>query len=272
MWRLCHSQKHYYFSGHREPRLVGGEIPCSGRVEVKHGDVWGSVCDFDLSLEAASVVCRELQCGTVVSILGGAHFGEGSGQIWAEEFQCSGDESHLSLCSVAPHPEGTCSHSRDVSLVCSRKLQKHVFNLLLCYEEEKSQMSFPKPRLLSGYTEIRLADGKSSCEGRVEIKVLGAWGPLCNSHWDIEDAHVLCQQLKCGVALSTPGGAHFGKGTGQVWRHMFHCTGTEQHIGDCPVTALGAPTCSEGQVASVICSGERMKGRANDEPLHSDVL
>ncbi|EGV98565.1 Scavenger receptor cysteine-rich type 1 protein M130 [Cricetulus griseus] len=214
-------------SGHREPRLVGGEIPCSGRVEVKHGDVWGSVCDFGLSLEAASVVCRELQCGTVISILGGAHFGEGSGQIWTEEFQCTGNESHLSLCSVAPPLEESCSHSRDVSIVCSR------------------------------YTEIRLAGGKSSCEGRVEIKVLGAWGPLCNSHWDIEDAHVLCQQLKCGVALSTPGGAHFGKGAGQVWRHMFHCTGTEQHMGDCLVTALGAPVCSEGQVASVICSGNQ---------------
>lgn len=123
-WKLCLSQKHYYFSGHREPKLVGGEIPCSGRVEVKHGHVWGSVCDFDLSLEAASVVCRELQCGTVVSILGGAHFGEGSGQIWAEEFQCTGDESHLSLCGVAPPVEESCNHSRDVSLVCSSKMRK----------------------------------------------------------------------------------------------------------------------------------------------------
>lgn len=76
----CLSLK-YYFSAHREPRLVGGDIPCSGRVEVKHGDTWGTVCDSDFSLEAASVLCRELQCGTVVSILGGAHFGEGNGQI-----------------------------------------------------------------------------------------------------------------------------------------------------------------------------------------------
>ncbi|XP_033078834.1 scavenger receptor cysteine-rich type 1 protein M130 isoform X2 [Trachypithecus francoisi] len=214
-------------SAHREPRLVGGDIPCSGRVEVKHGDTWGSVCDSDFSLEAASVLCGELQCGTVVSILGGAHFGEGNGQIWAEEFQCEGHESHLSLCPVAPRPEGTCSHSRDVGVVCSR------------------------------YTEIRLVNGKTPCEGRVELKTLDAWGSLCNSHWDIEDAHVLCQQLKCGVALSTPGGAHFGKGNGQVWRHMFHCTGTEQHMGDCPVTALGASLCPSGQVASVICSGNQ---------------
>lgn len=117
-----------------------------------------------------------------------------------------------------------------------------------------------KPCLLPGYTEVRLVGGNTPCEGRVEVKILGTWGSLCNSHWDMEDAHVLCQQLKCGVATSIPGRAPFGKGSGQPWRHMFHCTGTEQHIGDCPVTALGASVCPEGQVASVICSGKRIKG------------
>ncbi|KAI4586299.1 hypothetical protein MJG53_004086 [Ovis ammon polii x Ovis aries] len=238
IWQCRHHEwgKHYCnhnedagvtCSAHREPRLVGGDIPCSGRVEVKHGDTWGTICDSDFSLESANVLCRELECGSVVSILGGAHFGEGNGQIWAEEFQCEGNESHLSLCPVAPRPDGTCSHSKDVGVVCSR------------------------------YTEVRLVGGNTPCEGRVEVKILGTWGRLCNSHWDMEDAHVLCQQLKCGVAASIPGRAPFGKGSGQLWRHMFHCTGTEQHMGDCPVTALGASLCSEGQVASVICSGNR---------------
>ncbi|XP_013366967.1 PREDICTED: scavenger receptor cysteine-rich type 1 protein M130 isoform X1 [Chinchilla lanigera] len=214
-------------SAHREPRLVEGDVPCSGRVEVKHGDNWGSVCDSDFSLEAASVLCRELQCGSVISILGGAHFGEGKGQIWAEEFQCEGNESHLSLCPLAPRQDGSCDQNREVGIACSR------------------------------YTEIRLTNGKSSCEGRVELKVFGEWGSLCNSRWSMEDAHVLCQQLKCGVALSTPGGTHFGRGNGPVWRHMFHCNGTEVHMGDCPVTAFGASLCSESQVASVICSGNQ---------------
>lgn len=54
-----------------------------------------------------------------------------------------------------------------------------------------------------------------------------------------------------------PGRSTFGKGSEQVWRHMFHCTGTEKHMGDCSVTALGASLCSSGQVASVICSGNQ---------------
>lgn len=110
------------FSAHREPRLVDGNMPCSGRVEVKHADKWGSVCDSDFSLEAASVLCRELQCGSVISILGGAYFGEGKGQIWTEEFQCKGSESHLSLCPLAPRQDGTCDHSREVGVICSSEI------------------------------------------------------------------------------------------------------------------------------------------------------
>ncbi|NWX80733.1 C163A protein, partial [Alca torda] len=46
-------------------------------------------------------------------------------------------------------------------------------------------------------------------------------------------------------------------GTGPVWRDSFHCNGTEAHLGECPVTALGASPCSHGNDAAVICSGSR---------------
>ncbi|XP_067164787.1 scavenger receptor cysteine-rich type 1 protein M130-like, partial [Apteryx mantelli] len=95
----------------------------------------------------------------------------------------------------------------------------------------------------------------SRCSGRVEIQVLGTWGTLCDSHWDISDAHVLCHQLNCGFAESVPGGGHFGRGTGPVWRDTFHCDGTESHLVQCPVTALGASSCSHDNDAGVFCSG-----------------
>ncbi|NWI98172.1 C163A protein, partial [Pitta sordida] len=43
-------------------------------------------------------------------------------------------------------------------------------------------------------------------------------------------------------------------GTGPVWRDSFHCEGTEAHLEQCPVTALGASPCSQGNAAAVICS------------------
>uniref|UniRef100_A0A8C3CY17 SRCR domain-containing protein n=1 Tax=Cairina moschata TaxID=8855 RepID=A0A8C3CY17_CAIMO len=106
------------------------------------------------------------------------------------------------------------------------------------------------------YTGFRLVNGSTECEGRVEVEVLGTWGTLCASRWDLSDAHVLCRHLGCGFAESIPGGGHFGSGTGPVWRDSFHCDGTEAHLGQCPMTALGASPCSQENAAAVICSGE----------------
>ncbi|KAF5912407.1 hypothetical protein HPG69_004077, partial [Diceros bicornis minor] len=214
-------------SVHRQPRLVGTDLSCSGRVEVKDGDVWGSVCDSDFSLHAANVLCRELNCGEARSLFVGAHFGKGNGPIWAEKFKCEGNETHLALCPTAPHPEESCNHSREVGVVCSR------------------------------YTDARLVNGKSQCEGQVEIKVLGYWGSLCDNHWDLEDANVLCSQLSCGVALSTTRGKYIGEGSGRVWGHGFHCLGNESLLDNCQMTVLGAPLCAHENTVSVTCTGKR---------------
>lgn len=43
--------------------------------------------------------------------------------------------------------------------------------------------------------EIRLADGASSREGRVEICKNSTWGTVCHSQWNHLDAKVVCRQL-----------------------------------------------------------------------------
>lgn len=103
--------------GHTEARLVGGEHPCAGRLEVRHGLTWGTVCDDDLDQATAQVVCRELQCGLAVSTPRGAHFGQGSGAVWTEAFRCVGNESLLFHCLREPGHQ--CGHSQDAGLRCS---------------------------------------------------------------------------------------------------------------------------------------------------------
>ncbi|KAH1187149.1 hypothetical protein KIL84_019898, partial [Mauremys mutica] len=103
---------------HVELQLVGGDSACSGRVEVRHGDTWATICDAHFDLKAASVICNGLQCGTALSIPGGAHFREGHGPIWTEEFQCAGNESHHVYCPRVSHGNQTCSHA---NVICSRK-------------------------------------------------------------------------------------------------------------------------------------------------------
>ncbi|KYO32858.1 hypothetical protein Y1Q_0021942 [Alligator mississippiensis] len=105
-------------SGDTQPRLIEGDNACSGRLVIRHGHTWATVSDSHLDPKAASVICNELQCGAVVSITGGAHFGEGQGPIRTEEFQCVGNESHLAYCPRAPPMNQTGSHANDAGLIC----------------------------------------------------------------------------------------------------------------------------------------------------------
>ena len=43
--------------------------------------------------------------------------------------------------------------------------------------------------------EVRLADGRSLSEGRVEVCVNGIWGSVCDDFWGSADAQVVCNQL-----------------------------------------------------------------------------
>ncbi|XP_051250659.1 collagen alpha-4(VI) chain-like [Dicentrarchus labrax] len=49
-------------------RLVGGDSRCAGTLEVKQGE-WRPVIGSDWNLTSASVVCRELNCGSAVLIV-----------------------------------------------------------------------------------------------------------------------------------------------------------------------------------------------------------
>ncbi|CAM9454652.1 unnamed protein product [Bubo scandiacus] len=206
-------------------RLIGGDSPCSGRVEIHDRDQWKTVCDSDFGPKAADVVCRELQCGVALPITGAAHFGEGVSPIWDRELQCVGNESLLVSCPKGSPRDQPCTHVNAAGVTCTQ------------------------------YTMFRLVNGSTLCDGRVEVQVLETWGTLCASRWDLSDAHTLCRYLGCGFAESIPRGGHFGRGTGPVWRESFHCDGTEAHPGQCPVTTLGASLCSHENDASVICSG-----------------
>ncbi|XP_047643585.1 antigen WC1.1-like isoform X2 [Phacochoerus africanus] len=209
-------------------RLAQGNGPCSGRVEVHSEEDWTPVSDGNFTFPTAQVICAELGCGKAVSVLGQRPLRGSDDQVWPEEFRCKGEESVLWSCPRVPCPGGTCHHSGAVQVVCSV------------------------------YSEVRLMrNGTSQCAGRVEMNISGGWRTLCASHWTTANANVVCRQLGCGVALSTPKGAEGGD---QMWKARFHCSGAESFLWNCPVTALGVPDCAHGNTASVICSGNQTQG------------
>ena len=42
---------------------------------------------------------------------------------------------------------------------------------------------------------IRLVNGSTLNEGRVEICINGEWGRVCDYRWDTKEANVVCRQL-----------------------------------------------------------------------------
>jgi len=58
---------------------------------------------------------------------------------------------------------------------------------------------------------VRLVDGNSVSEGRVEVFYNGQWGTICYDGWDISDARVVCRQLGYQQAVAAPEFSKFGE-------------------------------------------------------------
>ncbi|KFW02901.1 Scavenger receptor cysteine-rich type 1 protein M130, partial [Fulmarus glacialis] len=170
---------------------------CSGRVEVKHEEQWGTVCDGDWTIEDAEVVCKQLRCGSAVQALNRAPFGEGSGPTWLYRVDCRGDESALWNCSHIGWGAFTCPHYFDTGVICSA--------LPLGLSPPTPQMhSITSSRLLvkmlnrTGFSGLHLTGGDTACSGRLKVKQEETWATVCFSHIDFKTASVICNELECG--------------------------------------------------------------------------
>ena len=44
-------------------------------------------------------------------------------------------------------------------------------------------------------TDVKLVNGQTAADGKVEICLFGSWGSVCDDGWDDRDAEVVCRQL-----------------------------------------------------------------------------
>ncbi|XP_062913388.1 deleted in malignant brain tumors 1 protein-like [Mobula hypostoma] len=212
-------------AGKDGPRLVGGENRCSGRVEVQHGDQWGTLCDEYFSLEDASVVCEQLQCGAVKAIPKSAYFGEGKGPMWKDNYRCQGNESRLADCPVSAWGQISCSLGNDASLICT--------------DENWS---------------LRLNDGGSRCDGRVEVYDNGTWRRVHDKFWTINETNVVCRQLHCGSAISAYNFSNYRENERPVLVTEVQCEGNESHLRNCK-SSVSKRSSSDIPGVGVLCSG-----------------
>ena len=108
-------------------------------------------------------------------------------------------------------------------------------------------------RVNSLYLVVRLVNGPTIYEGRVEVYHNGVWGTVCDDGWNLNDAQVVCHELGYGTAAAAIHGAFYGQGSGPIWLDDVNCVGTEWTIGNCSHRRWGSHDCGHHEDASVNC-------------------
>ena len=101
---------------------------------------------------------------------------------------------------------------------------------------------------------VRLVNGATRYEGRVEVHHNGEWGTVCDDGWDLNDTQVVCSELGLGKAVDARHTAYYGQGSGPIWLDNLHCVGNEKTIGDCTHLGWGNHSCDHGHDAGVMCT------------------
>ncbi|XP_061079261.1 uncharacterized protein LOC133114081 [Conger conger] len=123
-----------------------------------------------------------------------------------------------------------------------------------CYEDSYIYRFVVRPEYISSREgDLRLVGGNRSSEGRVEVYHRGEWGTVCDDGWDMNEAQVVCHQLRFSGAQSVIKGGAYGSGSGTIWLDDLDCKGTESSLSSCTFKGWGVTDCTHSEDAGVIC-------------------
>ncbi|XP_060677692.1 scavenger receptor cysteine-rich type 1 protein M130-like [Hemiscyllium ocellatum] len=230
---------------HKEIRLVNGKHRCQGRMEVFYNGTWGTVCLENPDVQSAELICKDFDCGALLSIdFDDQSFGTGAGPVWLEGLECLSHRSAVWQCQADPWGRCSSRQLENAGVFCSERnvAKEQSLNSTSCDQQSDPQYS------------VRLDGGRSNCSGRVEIMCDKRWGTVCGDSWDITDASVVCRQLGCGFAVSARGEPAVSLSEGVIWQNDVKCKGSESFLSDCLSPPPAQMECNHKEIATVICS------------------
>ncbi|XP_011067081.1 PREDICTED: uncharacterized protein LOC105153749 isoform X4 [Acromyrmex echinatior] len=103
---------------------------------------------------------------------------------------------------------------------------------------------------------IRLAGANKSYEGRIEVKILGHWGQVCDDGFGMINAGVICKELGFDLgALEVRPGGFYGN-LDPPTRFMvdqLKCRGNETTLRECDFNGWGVHNCQPEEAVGIVC-------------------
>ncbi|EHA97446.1 Deleted in malignant brain tumors 1 protein [Heterocephalus glaber] len=178
----------------------------------------------------------QLGCGEAEQAYDAPTPGSGAVPVRLSHVRCAGSETRLTQCHVSVSVLVAAGSSLDVGVVCSSE----------CGPLLSLPLMWPLVSLLSLFA---------------------------GSLQDLEDAHVVCEQLGCGRALNAQVAAHLGGDSGPVWMDELGCLGNESVLWQCPSQGWGRHDCGHKEDAGVFCSEKAEIPEDHEQTLNcSSVL
>ena len=205
-------------------RLVGGSSS-TGRLEVFHDGLWGTVCGDFFTAAAASVVCNMLRLGPGTKIHNGNYI-TSEGPIWLDDVRCNGTETDIAECSHDGWGVYNCQHRDDVAISCAPTK-----------------------------VEVRLNGGRDPRKGRLEVFYNGTWRSVCRDGFNDAAARVVCNMLGLGD-VGRPTTINYDYGRRPFWLQSVQCNGTKKSIAECVGNDPDVHDCSSGEEQAVSCLTE----------------
>lgn len=251
-------------------------------MELQVQGAWAPLCAAHWDLADATVLCHQLDCGNAVATPPGGHFGGGASAPWPDEVHCVGTEPYLWSCAVSTLGAPACGPGDAAAAVCSggsaraRPEGRPGAHRAApgggvlgpgragCHPPARrpAVSRTPPPGLPDA---LRLRDGQSRCDGRVEVSLDGVWGRVLDEAWDLRGAAVVCRQLGCGAAERAYEAAAPARGAVPLGLSRVRCAGTEPRLTRCNVSAAALVSAGASRDAGVVCSGEC--GPSPQDPL-----